>query len=736
MAPTPGIRGALAAIALALVVVLAPGVALADAPAPAAGTWGAELESVALWLAQRNASTACTEHCFVLTRLHLGGAADGQMKFSLEGSVLADRAVAVPLFGPPTHAHIDHVTENGKPAAVGFEQDHWFVLTAARRFVIEGNLSLEGDLALTLPGPLDALDAELARGRVVEGAHLSGLVGTTVHFDRDAASSPAEEPPVFQLSRAVRIGRETTFEYRLVMRSGKDLGVVRLPLALGEKVLDVQGSTGWTLQGSDLVLPTAGRSAQVTITGALPSVARVEPDARSSYEWWLVESDAEHRLTVKGDARQIDASQSPIARTLPSARLFMVARGQHLDVAAQALVATEALAAVVRQHDRTLVLTARGDLVADDALSYENDGIDWLTWPSTGRTVFLATDGRAEPVMRAADRAGEVLVPLRVGSHSVHVQSMSSEYIHLFGGSMTVPTPPHALATSRATVTLGLPARVHPLAVLGGDRPWFAFKADDLLALGGSVVLALLLLRGRLRRALGAVGLAGLWLLSPVAWSVLVGAGVVSAAAWAASRLLPRGPRIAAWAAIGVAVFVLGVSTMGMSKRPSHPATFTTSTVVADESNVALDGKQGDKRADLDKNGPLKERDVTLPAYQSAITGGEGWLGQENARVVLDGGIVQGVAPVALPLPAYEHAVVVTRELVTRDQPLTIGLVYVTNAGLAPLVGLWLVCLGWLARLYSAELARLVRALRERLARRPDPDPGTPAPIAPPPVVA
>jgi hypothetical protein len=289
MAPTPGIRGALAAIALAVVVLFVPHVARANAPAPAAGSWGAELESVATWLAQRNASSACTEHCFVLTRLHLAGAADGEMRFSLEGAVLADKPVAVPLFGPPTHAHIDRVTENGKPAAVGFEQDHWFVLTASRRFVIEGTLSLEGDLALTLPGPLDALDADLTRGRVVEGPHLSGLVGATVHFDRDTVSSPAEEPPVFQLSRAVRIGRETTFEYRLVMRSGKDLGVVRMPLAFGEKVLDVQGSTGWTMQGSDLVLPTAGRSAQVTITGALASVARVEPDARSSYEWWVVD---------------------------------------------------------------------------------------------------------------------------------------------------------------------------------------------------------------------------------------------------------------------------------------------------------------------------------------------------------------------------------------------------------------------------------------------------------------
>ncbi|HEY3819461.1 MAG TPA: hypothetical protein VGL81_19965 [Polyangiaceae bacterium] len=726
---SPGIRGALAACALAVAVLFVPRVARADAPAPAPGSWGAELESVAAWMAQRNGASACSEHCFVLTRLHLAGAADGEMRFSLEGAVLADKPVAVPLFGPPTHAHIDRVTENGKLAAVGFEQDHWFVLTASRRFVLEGTLSLEGDLALTLPGPLDALDAELTRGRVVEGAHLSGLVGATVHFDRDAVSAPAEEPPVFQLSRAIRIGRETTFEYRLVMRSGKDLGVVRLPLAFGEKVLDVQGSSGWSLQGKELVLPTAGRSAQVTVTGALASIPRVEPDARSSYEWWLVESDAEHRLTVGGDARQIDASQSPIARTQPSARLFMVARGQHLDIAAQALVATEALAAVVSDHHRTIVLTARGDLVADDTLSYENDGIDWLTWPPTGRAVFLATDNRAERVMRAADGAGEILVPLRVGSHSLHLQSMASESLGLFGGSMVVPTPTHALATSRATLTLGLSRGVHPIAVLGGDRPWVAFGTEDALALVASIVVALLALRGRLRRTLGAVALGGLWLLSAGAWMLLVGAGVVSVASWAAARLLQRGPRLAAWAVIGVAAFIGGVASMGRH-APSHAVTTATAEPQA--------GFAGDlKKGEQDKQKDLPDQDaIARASAQSIVAGAELWQGQENGRLALDGGIVQGVAPVALPLPAYERSIVIARELVTRDRPLTLHLVYITTSGLAPLVGLWLLCLGFLARLYSAQIARISRLLRERLARRPEPDLAPPVPVAPPPVVA
>jgi hypothetical protein len=702
------------------------------------------MASVATWLQQRGASPACTEHCFVLTRLHLTGAPDGAMQFTLEGAVLADSSVAVPLFGPPTNARVDHVTENGKPAAVGFEGDHWFVVSPAGRFSIAGTLTLRDDLALQLPGPLDELDADLARGRIVEGAHLSGLTGVTVHFDRDTTAGPAAEAPVFQLSRAVRIGRETMFEYRLVMRSGQDLGVVKLPLAHGEKVLDVQGSAGWTLQGTDLILPTAGRTAQIEISGTLPSVGHCEPDPRSTYEWWLIESDVEHRTAVNGDAPQVDASESPIARTQPSARLFLVGRGQHLDVTAQSLVATEALAAVVRQHTRKLVLTARGDLVADDELTYENDGIDWLAWPPTGHAVFLGTDGHAERVMRAAAGDDDVLVPLRVGTHTVHLQSMSSASIGALGGWLAVPTPTHALATSRATVTLGLPAGVHPLAVLGGDRPWLAFHAVDAVALAASIAIALLALRGRLRRALGAVSLAGLWLASPLAWELLVGGALFGVAAWAAARLLPGVPRLVAWGAIGLVAFVAGISAMSSSSRgPAQHAASpapTTTTAALGEDNRNDDGRDKDRQEDLERRaGPAKAEPTpatTVNAVAQQVVAYDlpvDALGQENSRRVV-GGIVKGVAPVALPLPAYDRSVVVTRELVTRDRPLSLGMVYVTTSGLAPLVAAWLACIALLVRLHAPAIARGLRTLRERLARDPAPSPATPA--APPPVAA
>jgi len=756
--PCTVVRRAAAALAL-LVCVLLPVDALAQAAAPPPGSWGAELESVATWLAQHKASHACADHCFVLTRLELTGAADTGMAFSLEGAVLADSPAPIPLFGPPTHARVDKVTDNGKPAAVGFEGDHWYVVTAPGRFVVKGTLVIDGDLALTIPGPLDALDAELSRGRVVEGAHLSGLQGMTVHFDRAATATPAAEPPVFQLSRAVRIGREITFEYHLVLRSGLDLGVVRLPLAYGEKVLDVQGSTGWNVQGNELVLPTAGRSASMVITGTLAAVGKFEPDARSSYEWWLVESDAEHRVSVTGDARQVDASESPIGRTQPSARLSLVGRGQHVEVTVQPLVSTEVLAAVVRSHERTLVLTTRGDLVADDTLVYENNGIDWLSLPPTGRAVFLGTDGHAERVMRQSDDpTADVLVPLRVGSHNVRMQSVSNASIGALGGILAVPVPPHALTTSRARATIGLPSDVHPLAVLGGDSTWLAWCATDGLALAVSVGIAIAALRGRTRRVVGAVALEGLWLASPIAWELVVGAGAIALAAWLSARLLGRTLRVVAWSGLALAAFILGIGSFGSMRAAAHhdgwaqgdqggevtrSATVTTVPVDApaaarevpatpEPSPVAGQVAQG-----VVADGEFRGMDKLEAKQGSRGYAFGGDIGNFNGRLAL-GGITQGVAPVALTLPGYARSVTVTRELVTKERPFTPSVVYVTTTGLAPLVALWLVSVAWLAWAHRREGARLVRSIRERLSRAPSPatpDP-VPAPTAPPPVVA
>ena len=93
-------------------------------------------------------------------------------------------------------------------------------------------------------------------------------------------------------------------------------------------------------------------------------------------------------------------------------------------------------------------------------------------------------------------------------------------------------------------------------------------------------------------------------------------------------------------------------------------------------------------------------------------------------------GLVQGVQPVALPLPTAARWLTVSRELVPHDRPLAVRIYYVTTAALAPLAGLWLSSLFLLAFFHRGALAKLVADLRARIAAAKEP-PAPEPPAAP-----
>jgi hypothetical protein len=137
-----------------------------------------------------------------LNRLRLGGSVStGLLKFELEGNLLARDTYPIPLFGAPGHVRIEQATEGGKPAAIGFEGDHYYLATSARHFTLKGSLALDDDRVLSIPGPLNTLEADLGDGRCVEGSRLSGLSAVTIHFDRAIAKQPTLEPTVFNFAR-------------------------------------------------------------------------------------------------------------------------------------------------------------------------------------------------------------------------------------------------------------------------------------------------------------------------------------------------------------------------------------------------------------------------------------------------------------------------------------------------------------------------------------------------------
>jgi hypothetical protein len=716
--PQRGVPSVALGILLTVLLVFVVGQAWAqpEPPAPVAPTtstapvssrsWAWQLEELVRWSNQRSASEGCKERCFALQRLRLtGDLTDGPLTFVLEGGVLTDGSFAVPLFGPAHRVVLSKVTENGKPASIGFDGDTYFLHTSAKRFVLEGTIQLHGELALAIPGPLNLLETELGQGRVVEGDTLSGLRDTTVHFDTSSGEAPAAGPAVFQLARAVRVGRETQFEYRLVLRSGTELGVVRLPLPYGEKVLDVQGAPGWSVDEQALLLPTSGRAAQVTITGSLPKVGKFSTDDRSSYEWWLFEADPEHRLSVTGDGRQVDASESPIQRSQPTARLYLLNKGQSVDVTVQTLSSTEVLAAIVRLHRRTVVFTRKGDVVADDTLSYENNGIDYLLYGTEARPIYLATDGAAERIMHREDNRSEVMVPLRTGKHDARVQSLTSATLSWLGGTLTVPMGSYPLTASRAQLTVGLPAEIIPLAVLGGDEPHLAVGVGDGIAVLIAFAAAWVVLRTRRRRWAGAAVLSGLWFLSGPIFVIVIGCMAMVGLIWVLTRLLSGAKLVSALVSLiivgVVATFIaaIGVLTLGRSADSMSPSS-------APAAYEASSIDRGGRKVDADRTG--------------------NWMAQ-NA----EGGVLEGVTPVALPLPRYDRSVSVSRELVTQQRPLVPRIYYATPWSLAPLGLLWLALAGWLVFAHRDHLRRARDWVRARFQKRAPIPAGPPVPSGP-----
>ncbi|MFI5300567.1 MAG: hypothetical protein ACHREM_20980, partial [Polyangiales bacterium] len=664
-----------------------PAIAQADSPSASQAMLPRELEGLAQWLAQKH--PACTERCFVLESMKLTGAlASGALSFEIHGSVIADGPVAVPLFGPVAHVRIESALEDGKAATIGFEGDRYFLNTSSKRFVLKGTLAFTAsnpDRSVTIAGPLNALDAEIDGGRMLEGNKLSGLAATTLHFEAtadDAKGTPRAEPPIFQIARAVRIGREVDFDYRVTARAGADVGELRLPLGNGEKVVEVSGAREWkvvdgaTAGTKELLVSTTGHCAVLTITGTLPqelSGKTLVGDPRAAWEHWLVESDAEHQVKVDGEGKQIDVSQSPVGATQPSARLFLVKRGQKLALDVHALSTIEALAAVVPSAARTLVLTEKGDLVAEDFVSVQNNGVDYLSLTTGGRPIFVSTDDVGEKLLRRDASSTELLVPLKNGLHTVRVQSASDLHPRLFGGALTFPELDHALTTSRQTVTIGLPRSVHPIALLGGARTQWMVGEPDAIALAAAVAAALLLAKGRRDRVLAATALAGTWFVSP---GLFVG-GLAIGAFGATGAVLHRRLRNTAAAKVGVfvGVAIAGAALMslvGLSKeeRSAHyaaapPASpVVTQTVASPSPTPAQDGlgKDKDKQKNVgdmtttvtrsfDEDG--KAREVDAPAY-----GERGFLANAS------------ITPVALPLPTADHYVSLSRELVTRERPL------------------------------------------------------------------
>ena len=653
----------------------------------------------------KEAPEPCTEDCWQLSHLTIRGAVNGPMTFELKGSVRANEDQKIPLFGPPSQLRLDDLSMDGGRPTVTFDSDRYYLITHAKTFTLRGRMTLGGDQMISVIGPLLALDAQLTKGRLVEGEKLSGLSATVLHFDpmSDDKEDKADKakpaaPPVFRLSRSVRFGTETSFVYRIVASHTSDLGTMKLPLAFGEKVQDVQGSKEWKVEGKELTLPTTGKEAEITISGSLPPSPVGAPplvfkaDERSAYEWWMIEADPEHRVSVGGEGKLVETTQSPIPPTMPGSRVYLVQRNQQIEVDAKSLVRGDVLAAVARQNRRFVAITGTGELISDEAINFDNNGLEHLMVSPAGKAMYLSTDGAAQRILHTEAGASEVLIPIRPGSHTLRVQSLADVKLWPIAGAMKVPGSNYPIATSSMEVTVGLPENVHPIAVLGGDRSRWAFSRGDLIALALGAAVACFGFRTRKTRALGALVTAGLWFVSREGFVFASSGLFVVGAIFLASRFI-RGTKLLV-ASGGILVAALFGGRWALT-----------------------DGATAE---------PAREMFVERPQIPSPeIT---------HAAVAADGSLdtKAGITPVSLSIPTSERYVQSSRQLITKERPFAMRIVYVTSGLLAFLQVGWLAMVALLGYMHRDRLAGLRARIIERLTRPTDPTAAPVADAAPP----
>lgn len=646
----------------------------------------------------------CSDDCWQLSHMTIRGSVNGPMTFELRGSVRANEDQKIPLFGPPSQLRLDDLSMDGGRPTVTFDNERYYLITKARSFTLRGKMTLGSDQMISIIGPLLSLDAPLTKGRLVEGEKLSGLSATVLHFDpmtedaQSASTAKPRQPPVFRLSRSVRFGSETSFVYRLVSSHTSELGTIKLPLAFGEKVQDVQGSTGWQVEGKELSLPTSGKEAEITISGSLPPQTVGAPpvvfkaDERSAYEWWMIEADPEHRVAVAGEGKLVETTQSPIPPTMPGSRVYLVQRNQHIEVDSKSLVRGDVLAAVARTNRRFVAITGTGELISDESIAFDNNGLEHLMVAPAGKAMYLSTDGAAQRILHTEAGASEVLVPLRPGSHTLRVQSLADVKLRSVAGALEVPASNYPIATSNMEVTVGLPENVHPIAVLGGDRARWVFSRADLLALALGIGVACFGFRTRNTRALGALVTAGLWFVSREGFVLVSGALFVVGAIFLASRFIRGTKLLVASGAILVAALFGGrwALTEGATTEPTR---------------------------DMFAERPL----IPTPEITHAAVAADGSLDTKA-----------GITPVSLSIPTSERYVQASRQLITKERPFVMRVVYIT-ANLATGLHLaWLFMVGLLGWLHRDRLAGLRARVIERLTHRPDPTAAPVADAAPP----
>jgi hypothetical protein len=118
-----------------------------------------------------------------------------------------------------------------------------------------------------------------------------------------------------------------------------------------------------------------------------------------------------------------------------------------------------------------------------------------------------------------------------------------------------------------------------------------------------------------------------------------------------------------------------------------------------------------------------KDIPVLAPPMGGPVGGSQGLqlaaMNGNYAQQLAHGGMLDGVRPVALTMPAYAHTAYASRQLVTPTRTFMPVVYYMTDAGFALLGLAWLMCAAGLAWSHKDKLRALRDKMQAALATKP-----------------
>ncbi|MFC1455099.1 hypothetical protein ACFLQI_03370, partial [Candidatus Undinarchaeota archaeon] len=175
---------------------------------------------------------------------------------------------------------------------------------------------------------------------------------------------------------------------------GGDLGRQTIPLKNGESVSAVTGVLDWTATGSNLNVDLQGDRSTVVVRGVFSGTTLKVPMASGSHKV-LIESDPEQKLTVSGNAKEIDLSEIRIPPTYPTALAFLASASDTFQISIQELGVFPSLVASVERAQNRIAVTSKGSIVGEMNYQYANTGLDYLQVDVPGTPLYASTEESA-----------------------------------------------------------------------------------------------------------------------------------------------------------------------------------------------------------------------------------------------------------------------------------------------------------------------------------------------------